>query len=191
MKSMYLIRHSITEGVERRLYYGATDLPLTESGRKLCESLKGSFDLPEGISFATTGMLRTEQTLECLFGDVPHEVLPDLQEMNVGIFEMHSYEELKENPDYQTWLFDTVGDFRIPDGETKNEVSKRVMHCIHMLTARPDSDLFIVCHGGTICHVMTSLFPNDCQSFYDWSTKPCSGYVISFDGKKAVSWKKI
>lgn len=191
MKALYLIRHSITEGVERRLYYGATDLPLVESGWKLCESLRGSFDLPSDVTYATTGMIRTRETLEGLFGKVPYEEFPDLREMNVGVLEMHSYEELKENPDYLNWIFDEIGDFRIPGGETKNEMSARIMRCINMLASRPGPDQVIVCHGGTICNAMTNLFPNDCKSFYDWSPKPCTGYAVFFEDGKAVSWKKI
>lgn len=191
MKTIYLLRHSITEGVERRLYYGATNLPLVESGWKLCESMRGRFDLPGSISFATTGMIRTNETLNALFGDVPFEEFPDLREMNVGVLEMHSYEELKENPNYLNWIFDEVGDFRIPGGESKNEMAARIMRCIDMLANRPGPDLFVVCHGGTICHSMTKLFPQDCKSFYDWSPKPCEGYAITFEDGKAVSWKKI
>ena len=191
MKTIHLIRHSITEGVERRLYYGATDLLLTEAGWQLCESLRGSFDIPADAVFATTGMIRTHETLQGLFGDVPFEEFPDLREMNVGILEMHSYEELKENPDYLNWIFDEVGDFRIPGGETKNEMSARIMRCLDTLAKRPGSDLVIVCHGGTICNAMTNLFPNDCKSFYDWSPKPCTGYSITFEDGAAVSWKKL
>ena len=191
MKTIYLLRHSITEGVERRLYYGATDLPLVESGWKLCESLRGKFELPENIIYGTTGMIRTKETLIGLFGNVPYTEYPDLREMNVGVLEMHSYEELKENSDYLSWIFDEIGDFRIPGGETKNEMSARIMRCIRMLANEPGPDLFIVCHGGTICNAMTNLFPKDCKSFYDWSPKPCEGYAIHFEDGHAVSWDKI
>ncbi len=191
MKTIYLLRHSITEGVERRLYYGATDLPLVESGWKLCESLRGKFALSENIAYATTGMIRTKETLIGLFGNVPYTEYPDLREMNVGVLEMHSYEELKENSDYLSWIFDEIGDFRIPGGETKNEMSARIMRCIRMLANEPGPDLFIVCHGGTICNAMTNLFPKDCKSFYDWSPKPCEGYAIHFEDGHAVSWDKI
>lgn len=191
MKTIYLLRHSITEGVERRLYYGATDLPLVESGWRLCESLRGTFDLPDDITFATSGMLRTRETLKGIFGDVPFEEFPDLREMNVGVLEMHCYEEIKDDPDYQSWIFDEIGDFRLPNGETKNEMAKRITSCICMLADRPGADLFVVCHGGTICHSMSYFFPNDGKTFYDWSPKPCEGYAITFDGGKAVAWKKI
>ena len=191
MKTIYLLRHSITEGVERRLYYGATDLPLVASGWALCEEIRGKFSLPDDVVYATTGMIRTEETLKGIFGDVPHEEYPDLREMNVGVLEMHSYEELKDNSDYLNWIFDEVGDFRIPEGETKNEMSARIMGCLHKLAAASGPDLFIVCHGGTICNAMTNLFPQDCKSFYDWSPKPCEGYEIEFDDGQPVSWKKI
>lgn len=191
MKTIYLLRHSITEGVERRLYYGATDLPLTEAGWKLCETLRGKFDLPADIQFATTGMIRTNETLKGIFGNVPYETYPDLREMNVGVLEMHSYEELKENQDYLSWIFDEIGDFHIPGGESKNEMSARIMSCLGTLANQPGPDLFVVCHGGTICNAMTNLFPQDCKTFYDWSPKPCEGYAIHYENGKAVSWNKI
>lgn len=191
MKTIYLLRHSITEGVERRLYYGATDLPLVEAGWKMCESFRGKFDLPDDITFATTGMRRTRETLKGIFGDVPFEEFPDLREMNVGVLEMHSYEELKDDPNYLGWIFDETGDFRIPNGETKNEMSNRISSCLRMLASRPGADLFVVCHGGTICHAMSYFFPNEGKTFYDWSPKPCEGYAITFDDGKAVAWKKI
>ena len=191
MKTIYLLRHSITEGVERRLYYGATDLPLVESGWKLCESLRGKFELPENIIYATTGMIRTKETLIGLFGNVPETEYPDRREMNVCVLEMHSYEELKENSDYLSWIFDDIGDYRIPGGETKNEMSARIIRCIRLLANEPGPDLFIVCHGGSICNAMTNLFPKDCKSFYDWSPKPCEGYAIHFEDGHSVSWDKI
>ena len=191
MNTIYLVRHSITEGVERRLYYGATDLPLTPAGEELCLSMRGSFALPKSVVFATSGMLRTEQTLKGLFGDVPHEVLPGMREMNVGILEMHSYDELKDNKEYITWLFDEVGDVRIPGGETKLEMSERVMACIHDLMQRPEPAMLVVCHGGTICNTMFHLFRSDAESFYDWSVQPCHGYAIACKDGKAVSWERI
>ena len=29
MRKLYMIRHGITEGIEKHLYYGRTDMPLT------------------------------------------------------------------------------------------------------------------------------------------------------------------
>ncbi|MCE2604195.1 histidine phosphatase family protein, partial [Pseudomonas aeruginosa] len=54
--------------------------------------------------FYTTGLKRTEQTLALIYGDREHEVIPELKEMGFGDFEMKSYEDLKEVPEYVGWI---------------------------------------------------------------------------------------
>lgn len=179
MSALYLIRHSLTEGNERRLYYGATDLPLTEAGRALCRSLRGSYDLPDGVAFATSGMRRAEETLELLFGDVPHERFPDLREAEMGIFEMKSYDELKDTPAYQQWLSDASGHFEIPGGESNQQVLTRVMRAIRALA--PKGNRLIVCHGGVIACALNALFPEGKPSFWDWVPGACHGYAVEFE----------
>lgn len=191
MKTLYLIRHSLTEGNVRRLYYGATDLPLVESGRALCRSLRGSFDLPEGVSFATSGMLRAEETLKLLFGDIPHEVLQDMREMEMGEFEMKSYDQLKDLPSYQAWLGSAEGNFQIPGGESNAQVSERVGRCIRQWAEERQDSLFVVCHGGVIGCAMCVCFPDSGKAFYDWIPEACRGYAIEFDGADPVSYRPI
>ena len=60
-------------------------------------------------------MLRANQTLRAIYGDVPFSVIGDLREVNFGIFEMKSYEDLKTEPVYQDWL---AGDWfrNVPPG---------------------------------------------------------------------------
>ena len=93
MNRLVLLRHGRTEGTERHLYYGATDLPLLEDGvRELKDAARrGVYPAPGGFSFVTTGMIRTTETLRAIYGDVPFSVLEDLREVNFGIFEMKSY----------------------------------------------------------------------------------------------------
>ena len=69
--SIYLIRHGKTEANEKRLYCGRTDLSLSAAGRE--ELLSVRYDItPE--RFVTSGMKRTDETLQILFGNVPFSV---------------------------------------------------------------------------------------------------------------------
>ena len=96
MNRLVLLRHGRTEGTERHLYYGATDLPLLEDGVQDLQlaAARGVYPSPDGFTFATSGMLRANQTLRAIYGDVPFSVIGDLREVNFGIFEMKSYEDL-------------------------------------------------------------------------------------------------
>ena len=186
-----MIRHSLTEGNLRRLYYGSTDLPLAPEGHELCRRLQDSFALPDDVAFAVTPYIRTHETLKDIFGDVPYEVIDDMREMSMGKFEMHSYDELKDDPDYQAWITDQTGQIVIPGGESNLSFARRVTGCIRKLAREREGSLFVVCHGGTISSAMFTFFPNDRETFYDWIVQACKGYVIFFENGEPVSWKPV
>ena len=122
MRRVYLIRHGTTEANERSLYYGATDVSLSEKGRAELYELSGKDGYPDAAKCTvfTRGMVRTTETLEILFPNTKYQTERDFREMDFGKFEMCSYEELKDDPEYQTWI---TGDFMVnacPGGEAKN-----------------------------------------------------------------------
>ena len=88
-----LLRHGDTAGSRDDLYYGAADIPvLPDSLEMLAERAKTGV-YPTAARYYTSGLLRTEQTIRALYGDVAHTQLPGLREMDFGDFEMKSYEE--------------------------------------------------------------------------------------------------
>ena len=99
--TIYLIRHGKTEANARHLYCGSTDLSLSDAGKAELQQLH--YDI-KNVRFLTSGMKRTNETLRILFGDIPYEEDSRFREVDFGIFEMRSYEELKDTPEYQTWL---------------------------------------------------------------------------------------
>ena len=125
-----LLRHGITEGNRRRLYYGSTDLPLLSEGWAALEALRTRGGYPQATRYYTSGMIRTEQTLLALYGPVPHEVLPGLREMDFGTFEMRAYEELKHDPAYLAWLEGDVEANLCPGGESGHIVTKRALEAL-------------------------------------------------------------
>ena len=125
MNRLVLLRHGRTEGTERHLYYGATDLPLLEDGVQNLQlaAARGVYPSPDGFTFVTSGMLRANQTLRAIYGDVPFSVIDDLREVNFGIFEMKSYEELKNEMVYQDSQATGFGTCR--RGENHSQTAKR------------------------------------------------------------------
>ena len=94
------IRHGITAGNENRWYYGRLDIPLTERGIAQLEKLRtdGIYPNAQGADCYTSGMLRTEQTFQTIYGDQPHKALPLLREMNFGAWEGMSFDEMAVTP---------------------------------------------------------------------------------------------
>ena len=169
--TIYLIRHGKTEANEKHLYCGSTDLPLSDAGK---EELRGVHYDIKNVRFLTSGMKRTNETLHILFGDVPYEVDPRFREVDFGIFEMHSYEELKDLPEYQAWLTGDNDANIPPQGESGLQMKARVLNAFSEIK----EDTCIITHGGVIAAIMEHLFPKKNKNRYQWQPKPGYGYVL-------------
>ena len=172
--TIYLIRHGKTQANENHLYCGSTDLPLSPAG---AEALKGRHYDVGNVKFVTSGMRRTRETLEILFGDVPYTVEPRFREVDFGVFEMKSYEMLKDDPAYQAWLTGNNEENIPPQGESGAQMTARVLEALREIR----EDTVVVTHGGVIAAMMAELFPQEGKSRYQWQPQPGGGYKITLD----------
>lgn len=170
--SIYLIRHGKTRANEQHLYCGSTDLSLSAGGREELLSLRYAI-APE--RFVTSGMKRTEETLQILFGKVPFSVDTRFREVDFGDFEMKSYEMLKNDPAYQAWLTGNNESNVPPGGESGAQMTRRVLRALRDI---PDGTA-IITHGGVIAAIMASLFPREGKHRYQWQPQNGRGYEIS------------
>lgn len=180
--SIWLIRHGKTAANEQHLYCGSTDLPLSEAGREALSQLH--YEAPEA-RFFTSGMIRTEQTLQILFGDVPHCAERDFREVDFGDFEMHSYEQLKDNPAYQAWITGDNERNVPPNGESGEAMTQRVLAAFQGLQAS-EGNTVLITHGGVIAAIMADRYPEAGKNRYQWQPKPGGGYCLKDDGSYQI-----
>ena len=86
MIELLFIRHGATEGNLRRRYIGRTDEPLCEAGIAQVKALQ-----KRGLSvdrLFVSPLLRTRQTAELLFPQMPYTVVDGLIETDFGRFEI-------------------------------------------------------------------------------------------------------
>ncbi len=86
------------------------------------------------------------------------------REVDFGIFEMCSYDQLKKRPDYQSWL---AGDNEVnipPNGESGEYMKMRVLEAFSEIR----EDTCILTHGGVIAVIMEHLFPEEGKNRYQW-----------------------
>ena len=177
--TIYLIRHGKTEANEKHLYCGSTDLPLSETGRAKLQQLHYCL---KNVRFVSSGMKRANETLQILFGDVPYQVEPRFREVDFGMFEMHSYDQLKDSPAYQAWL---TGDNEAnipPQGEGGLQMKQRVLEAFREIR----EDTCIITHGGVIAAIMEQLFPDENKSRYEWQPQPGHGYTITDNSYRRI-----
>lgn len=177
--TIYLIRHGKTDANERHLYCGSTDLPL--SGAGIGELGRLSYEI-KNVRFLTSGMKRTNETLWWLFGDVPFEEEPRFREMDFGSFEMRSYEQLKDDPEYQTWLTGNNEANIAPGGESGELMKKRVLEAFSEI----QQDTVVMTHGGVIAAIMAHLFPDENKNRYEWQPKPGHGYAVTGNTYRSI-----
>lgn len=210
MKSQIgLIRHGITEGNVRRLYYGRTDVPLAPKGIEELQRLTDENVYPdsENAKLFTTGMTRTIQTKDLIYGERPYEEIEYLQEIDFGEFEMKNYEELLENEDYRDWITAEDLEKAPPGGESINEFNARVIkgyeelrrkHSEHVEKLK-NADVYeddtplsvVICHGGTISAIMSHIWPDVYDNMYGWIPDPGHGYLLTLEGEEIISWEKF
>lgn len=207
MKSIiYLIRHGVTKGNQMRWYYGASDISLSPKGRKELEDIAKNNPYPhdDKTRFFRSELSRTAETLEILFGEQESVAVPHLNEMNFGVFEKHSYEELEDDKAFKEWVFDETGEISTPQGESRNHFKNRVIMGINEVFAdhgervkASTDEISTVCvlHGGVIGTVLWNFFGDDPHTMWDFIPPPGSGYKLVMEtddnGTRPISYEVL
>lgn len=163
----YLIRHGRTKGNEEKRYVGGkTDEDLTEAGIR---ELKEKSCPPVQRVFASP-MKRCVRTAEILYPGEEIFIQEAFRETDFGLFENKNYQELKDEETYQDWL-KTGGIGAFPEGESKEEVRKRVLlgfeQVIFQMNSQNLQSAALIVHGGTIMHLMEA-YGGEGKGFYEY-----------------------
>ena len=191
-RQILLLRHGRTKANEEHLYCGSADWPLSEEGREHLKQKRGAYGI-KWESFYTSGLIRTKETLELLFGKEASELQfgeqgaviaePDLREMDFGAFEGKSYEMLREDPAYQEWISGDNESKCCPGGESGGQMRERVLHALDRILQRdPAERIVVITHGGPIAAIMHELFPEKNLNRYEWQPECGEGYLVRITG---------
>lgn len=182
-----LLRHGETEGSRNGLYYGAANIPVLPESLEELKKRAAAGVYPTGKRYYTSGMLRAEQTLRAIYGDVPFTVLPGLREMDFGDFEMRPYDgDLEHDPSFRAWAQDAEHNV-CPHGESAPQVLARSLEAIAPVLASGE-DAVCVIHGGVIAGFMMTWFGG---LRVDWYRQAGTGYQVTFSGGVPTGWLPI
>jgi len=178
-----VIRHGATEANEKKLYCGISDVPLSEHGRLYLAELKKILIYPVADLYITSGLKRTTETLRILYDREPDIIMEEFKELNHGDFELKSYRELRDNPDYQRWIGDIFKE-TCPNGESGEAFLIRVKTGLDKLLGLSAKSIVAISHGGVIVSIMELMFPGQ-RDFYDWQPENGRGYTLDINAEKA------
>lgn len=180
--SITLLRHGITKENKERKYIGWMDVGLDEDALKsgCAAKLDRSFDV-----IYTSDLKRCKETAELV--TCSKAIIKDqrLREINFGLWEGKTYQELKNIQLYQKWLiapFETD----LPEGEVFLQFKKRVLQCWREIIAqfgqKQNRNILIVTHGGPIRLLLDEYSPEHVhKSWWDWEINYFSGYTLSWE----------
>ncbi|WP_231514848.1 histidine phosphatase family protein [Oceanobacillus salinisoli] len=179
-----LFRHGLTEGNQQKNYMGWNDSPLCTEAIQDLSSYKLKMDTYD--LFVSSDLKRCLSTINLLFPNVKPVVLTELREMNFGMFQGKTYEDLKEMKAYQQWI-NNMFTYSPPGGETFEQFTKRVEKgwnkLVDIMLQRDYQKLFIVTHGGVIRYLLDKLSLEE-KEFWEWNIPHGTGYVLTFDRKQ-------
>lgn len=181
MIELLFIRHGATAGNLRRRYIGRTDEPLCEAGVAQVKALQ-----KRGLSvdrLFVSPMLRTRQTAELLFPQMPYTVVDGLIETDFGRFEGKSADELSGDLAYQAWV-DAMCLTPIPEGESVTDFKTRCCEAFAetIKNVQDGSRVGFVVHGGVIMAIMEA-YARPKKDFYAYHIGNGECLACTYDGR--------
>lgn len=163
------IRHGqIPANVDHR-YIGRTDQQLSPLG----EQQAAQVEAPAVDKVFTSPLTRCIQTADIMFPGVPKTVVDDFREMDFGIFEGRTPDEMVDFEPYRQWV-DSMCEDPIPEGEQLDSFQERCRAAFEQVVQQCDQDdrLAIVAHGGTIMAIMGAL-NDEGMRYFDYHLDNC------------------
>ena len=157
------IRHGETGFNRARLYFGHLDTDLNETGIEQLRKAKILFEKREKMPDVvfSSDLKRCNQSMEILEIDEETEKIltKDLREINFGIFEGKTYEEIKnEYPGKVEKMKNDWRNFKADKGESINEMMLRTSEKMNKIIDQyRNKKILVVAHAGVI-QALTSYY---------------------------------
>lgn len=182
---LILIRHGQTQDNLEERYSGFTDTCLNKYGilqAKLLKKRISSLGVQRAFS---SSLKRAFDFARISFGSDDVEMLPELREMNFGIFEGMNYPEIMEKyPEiYNKWINNSLKN-RIPKGEKFGDFKKRILSIFkEIVRSNKNKVSMVVTHAGPIRVILGDIL----KLKNIWEISPKSGgiSIIEFNKQKA------
>ena len=183
---IYIVRHGETKANKQGYVQGWTDVPLNENGRILAELTGRGMKSIRFDHCISSPLIRAKETAEILLRESGNSVSVSfddrIKEMNFGSFEGISVRDEQ----VAQFLKDPVVDFKIPGGESIQEVMKRTQEFLKELIARDDDKTYLVStHGCALRAMLNFLYEN--QDDYWHGHIPYNCCVNIIDAKNGTA----
>ncbi|MDE5858862.1 MAG: histidine phosphatase family protein [Oscillospiraceae bacterium] len=175
-----ILRHGLTEANENGTYIGKTDLPLSMAGREALQDKYESFKYPKVQRVYSSPLERAVQSAEILFPDREIVIVDDLREMDFGVFEGISVDDLIKLDSYKKWLKGGL-DNPPPNGESLRNMMLRCYSALNLMILNMMNEGLthtgVITHSGILMNMM-SCFGLPKMKPMEFACEPGEGYEI-------------
>lgn len=154
MTRIYIVRHAEAEGNLYRRIHGQYDSYLTDMGHRQVTALEKRFKSIKIDAVYSSDMTRTTQTATAIYKPkkLPLHVMPELREVNMGIWEDLCWGEVEDEFPEQLRYYNSSPDkWNIEGGEDFFHLQSRIVAAVLRIAAENEGSVVaIVTHGGAI-----------------------------------------
>ena len=180
-----LIRHGQTDGNARKQYCGLLDLGLNQDGRLQVEKLGRRLRKDSVQKIYSSDRKRAIESARIIFKGRRVNKISGLREINFGIFEGKSHQEIRERHAdiYDRWMSDPYNNL-VPEGEGLMDFQDRVTRALDKIVrANLGKTTAVVCHGGTISIILSRI--SGSRDFWELIPGSASLNIIEYVNNKA------
>ena len=157
---LYCIRHGETVSNAARRIQGQSESPLSPLGLRQCQAIAtalGGLSIDRIYSSPLRRALDSAQCIAVALG-LSVEVEPKLMEINAGIFQGLTWDEIDEKYPVESKKWRSHDpDFRIPNGESRRDLMERAREAFCWIRERGGHHVVVVAHGGLIGAALKAL----------------------------------
>ena len=192
---LILIRHGESDGNAQRKFSGFQDVNLTEKGIWQAKRLARRLEGVQVNAVYCSDLKRARHTAEIIFGDRGKDVVvsPNLREINFGIWEGMTFEEIKlrEGAKFTSWMENPDEKTIIPQGESLAILNERVMTEVNRIlqehkNEEKDKTIAIVCHGGAIRIILCNVLNLELKNLWFIKQNSTALNIIEYYNHKGV-----
>jgi alpha-ribazole phosphatase len=187
---LFLVRHGELDMNSPARYWGSTDIALSEVGLRQAEQLRDR--LAEEIidRIYSSDLKRALVTAETIASAHEPEIVacPELREIDFGRIEGLTFEQVSQShPEIVRLWMACSTELRYPDGESIDEVEKRVARFRKRLESRGrEETVLVVAHSGILRTLACQILDMDAGQRWQMQLDPASLSIIETRAEGAV-----
>ena len=180
MGKLIIVRHGQTQMNVEGIFFGKLNPGLNEHGKMQCKRTAEILKKYDYDAIYSSDLLRAAETAELVnYSKLPITFDKRLQEIDFGIFEGLSYNEIQEKyPEECEKSKNEWKTFDFVTGESLVELQNRAVKFVESLDKTKDN--LVVTHWGVINCILSWYFSDELKSYWKYSVENGGICIIEF-----------